>query len=112
MVILGGFLLFVVTIIFAFIVFTCMPCSFDNRRGEIGRPNVTLNNKKGFLLTNKMEVAKLCKQYIEELYNKEGRPEEIPLKPEEDSEDKGSELLTEELIETIKELKKQQGCPS
>lgn len=45
-----------------------------SKTGKQGRPNVLIYYNGGILLTNKKKVITKWRQYIEELYNNEGRP--------------------------------------
>ena len=69
-----------------------------------------INDKNGALLTSKDKIRNRWKEYIEDLYDKENRPEmeELYLENHEtiDPETEGPELLDSEISEAIKCLKR------
>lgn len=75
----------------------------DKRRRGEGK---VIKNKDGKILTESKEVLYRWKEYIEELYDKSGKPEELPIGPEEtEGEDNGPDIIREEVEEAIKFLK-------
>jgi hypothetical protein len=75
-----------------------------------------INNKEGKLLTSENKIRGRWKEYLEELYNKEGKPELEELSLENvdnvEKDQMGPELLDREIEDAIKKLKqrKAQGC--
>ena len=67
-----------------------------------------IKDSKGTLLTEPDEIRKRWKEYIEVLYDKDRKPEKDNMKLEESidvsEDDKGPELLENEILEAIKEL--------
>ena len=84
------------------------------RRKRARRQCMTVRTKDGKIAVNPGEVEKRWNEYIEELYDKKGRPEmkEFEIENEEEVEDdcKGSPILEDEVREAITATKsKQQG---
>ena len=65
-----------------------------------------IRDKEGQLLTESKEVMKRWHDYIEELYNKKGKPKQLDMEEQQQSTtDIGPDLLQEEIQEAINELK-------
>ncbi len=66
-----------------------------------------INNKEGQLLTNPANVLERWKEYIEELYAKREKPEDIKIEDEDTvtCDSAGPDILDEEIEKAIKELK-------
>ena len=64
-----------------------------------GQMTKTIMSKQGTMLTKPDEIKQRWKEYIEELYNKEEKPEEIEMEEEAEVEkDKiGPDILTSEM---------------
>ena len=68
--------------------------------------NRSILGKQGTSLTDPDAVSARGKEYIEELYNKTGKPEEIAIEPGEVREDeKGPDVLDSEIEQAIRDLK-------
>ena len=65
-----------------------------------------MQSKDGNLLTGPEEIKERWREYIEELYAKDEKPDHIPLEPEEevDMDRLGPEILKEEIIKAIDHL--------
>ena len=72
-----------------------------------GQMTKTIMSKQGTMLTKPDEIKQRWKEYIEELYNKEEKPEEIEMEEEAEVEkDKiGPDILTSEIVRAIQDLK-------
>ena len=65
-----------------------------------------IKDKQGKLLHDPAEIRKRWTEYIEELYDKENRPAQLQVKgPPENIDDMGPELLRNEIMAAIKEMK-------
>ena len=77
--------------------------------GNEGRGNVAINDENGVLRTDIEEVKLRWKKYIEDLYNKNGKPDMQDFNLEDEhqveSDQKGPCLLTEEVYAAIQEMK-------
>ena len=71
-----------------------------------GRKTTAIQDKTGTLLTEPKAVLNRWKEYIEELYNKEEKPDSVDIDEEcNTAEDQGPDLLTEEILLALKEMK-------
>jgi len=78
-------------------------------RKKAGAKIAAINDKDGKLKTEMNEVKERWKEYIEELYDKDGKPVEGDFELEEEnmieSDQKGPDILKEEISEAIKGMK-------
>eukprot|EP00794_Sanderia_malayensis_P013667 gene13667-15097_t len=76
-----------------------------------GQATKTIMSKQGALLTEPEEINQRWKEYIEELYNKAEKPDEIELEEETDldRDHLGPEILDSEIMQAIKDLKNGQS---
>ena len=76
---------------------------------KLGIKNMTINNKKGELKTELSEVKETFQEYIEDLYNKDGKPviEDFGLEEENtvESDQMGPDIMKEKIYEAIKSMK-------
>jgi len=74
---------------------------------ETSQKNKTILDKQGTPLTDPEAVKARWKEYIEELYSKNEKPEDLELEPEVEVEEdqKGPDILRREIEQAIKELK-------
>ena len=77
---------------------------------KVETKNITINSKDGELKTGVSEVKERWKEYIEELYDKEGKPvfEDFDLEEEHmiEKDQRGPGIMKEEIYEAINSLKK------
>lgn len=64
-----------------------------------------IGDKHGQKLTNKEEIKERWVEHIEECHVKEDKPEDIELQEPLSLDDLGPDLLTQEILQTVKELK-------
>lgn len=69
---------------------------------------VGINNSNGILLTEPIDVQNRWKEYIEILYDKDGKPGNLKMEEETDVEidNKGPTLLESEILNAVKEMKR------
>jgi len=74
---------------------------------DTGQKNKSIQDKQGTLLTDPDAVNKRWKEYIEELYNKSGKPDDIKIEREAKvaGDWKGPDVLDSEIEQAIKDLK-------
>ena len=72
--------------------------------------NSAINNKSGKLLTEPEEIKSRWKEYIEELYDKNGKPSRLDMELEDEMvvelDDKGPDLLNSEILSAVAGMKK------
>src|SRR5580692_1678316 len=77
--------------------------------GAVGR-SLTIKASDGKLITEPDKVRDRWKEYIETLYDKEGKPEardvEVEVETSVPVDCRGPELLTSEIMEAVKEMKR------
>jgi Reverse transcriptase (RNA-dependent DNA polymerase) len=77
---------------------------------KLGTKNITINNKDGELKTELNEVKERWREYVEDLYDKAGKPVEGDFELEEENmvenDQKGPDIMKEEIYEAIKCMKK------
>jgi hypothetical protein len=75
-----------------------------SKSGKAGR-STTIKDRDGKLLTEPDKISERWKEYIEILYDKEGKPEAEEMTVERETsvheDNKGPELLTSEIVEAI-----------
>ena len=80
------------------------------KKKKNGSSECAVKNEDGILLTDRDEVRDRWKEYIEKLYDGAGKPSEEQMSIENETEvpedDKGPELLEQEIVSAIKQLKK------
>ena len=76
---------------------------------KTGTKNIAINDKNGELKTEMSEVQERWKEYVEELYDKEGKPEEQDFQLEDENmignDQKGPDILRDEIYAAIKCIK-------
>ena len=76
---------------------------------KAGSKNIAINDKSGELKTEMSEVKERWKEYVEELYDKAGKPAEKDFKLEDEnmieSDQKGPDILRDEIYAAIKSMK-------
>ena len=76
---------------------------------KLGTKNITINNKDGELKTELSEVKERWREYVEDLYDKAGKPVEGDFELEEENmvenDLKGPDIMKEEIYEAIKCMK-------
>lgn len=76
---------------------------------KVGSKNCAINNKKGELMTEMNDVKERWIEYVEDLYDKNGKPrtEDFDLEEENmvDRDQKGPDILIDEIYEAIKGMK-------
>jgi hypothetical protein len=77
---------------------------------KLGTKNIAINNKDGELKTELSDVKERWREYVEDLYDKTGKPVEGDFELEEEnmveSDQKGPDIMKEEIYEAIKCMKK------
>jgi hypothetical protein len=77
---------------------------------KVGTKNITINNKNGELKTELNEVKERWREYVEDLYDKTGKPVKEDFDLEEENmvgnDQKGPDIMREEIYEAIKCMKK------
>ena len=72
--------------------------------------NSTINNKNGKLLSEPEEIKSRWKEYIEKLYDKNGKPSRLDMELEDEMvvelDDKGPDLLDSEILSAVAGMKK------
>ena len=76
----------------------------DLNRKKI-RSSISVKDENGKLISDPELVRNRWKEYIEKLYNAEGKPHSLSVEPATDMDDIGPCILEEEVITAIKELK-------
>ncbi|KAG7483031.1 hypothetical protein JOB18_037166 [Solea senegalensis] len=68
-----------------------------------GKKQDSVLSKDGILLTEANDISSRWKEYIEDLYASGERPDELPLELEEevDEDDRGPDILKEEILQAI-----------
>ena len=69
------------------------------------RSSISVKNENGKLISDPELVRNRWKEYIEKLYNAEGKPDSLNVEPATDVNDIGPCILEEEVATAIKELK-------
>jgi hypothetical protein len=79
---------------------------FD-RKETNGIQTVGIENSQGNVIVDKKQVLKMWEIYVEELYDRDNRPENLNVEPEEevDEDHKGLHILRSEVEKVIKEMR-------
>jgi hypothetical protein len=74
-------------------------------RVQNNRGPTAIQDKSGKLLTELKEIMNRWKEYIEQLYNKDGKPTDMHIGSNDFPDEEGPNLLREEILQAINEMK-------